>query len=69
MVPARARLFFCGALGAKSAADAGAQRFWLAHYSPMITDPADFLPQAQAVFPAAECGSDGKQIVLQYEEN
>ena len=57
------------AQGAKIAADAGAKRFWLAHYSPMITDPADFLPQAQAVFPAAECGFDGKQIVLQYEGN
>lgn len=57
------------AQGAKIAADAGVKRFWLAHYSPMITDPADFLPQAQAVFPAAECGSDGKQIVLQYEGN
>ena len=57
------------AQGAKIAADAGVKRFWLAHYSPMITDPAEFLPQAQAVFPAAECGFDGKQIVLQYEEN
>ena len=54
--------------GAKIAADAGAKRFWLAHYSPMITDPEEFLPRAQVVFPAAECGFDGKQIILQYEE-
>ena len=50
------------------AARAGAKRLWLAHYSPMITDPAEALPAAQAVFPAAECGYDGKQIRLQYDE-
>ena len=55
--------------GAKIAAEVGAKRFWLAHYSPMITDPVEFLPLAQAIFPAAECGFDGKQIILQYEEN
>lgn len=55
--------------GAKIAAEAGAKRFWLAHYSPMITDPEEFLPLAQAIFPAAECGFDGKQIILRYEEN
>ena len=54
---------------AEIAAEAGVKRFWLAHYSPMITDPAEFLPLAQAVFSAAECGFDGKQIILQYEEN
>ena len=47
---------------------AGARRLWLAHYSPMITDPAAALPAAQEVFPAAECGFDGKQITLRYDE-
>ena len=50
------------------AAQAGARRLWLTHYSPMITDPEEALPQAQAIFPAAECGFDGKCITLQYEE-
>ncbi len=50
------------------AADAGAKRLWLVHYSPMITDPEEFLPAVQAVFPAAECGFDGKTILLQYDE-
>ena len=54
--------------GAGIAAEAGAKRLWLAHYSPMITDPEEFLPLAQAVFSAAECGYDGRQIVLRYEE-
>lgn len=50
------------------AARAGVRRLWLVHYSPMITDPETDLPQAQAFFPAAECGFDGKRITLQYEE-
>ena len=51
-----------------SAAKAGAKRLWLVHYSPMITDPEEELAQAQSLFPAAECGYDGKSITLQYEE-
>ncbi|MGN0708559.1 MAG: ribonuclease Z [Faecalibacterium sp.] len=50
------------------AARAGARRLWLAHYSPMITDPEEFRPAAQTLFPAAECGFDGKQIVLLFDE-
>ena len=50
------------------AAKAGAKRLWLVHYSPMITDPEEELAQAQSLFPAAECGFDGKSISLQYEE-
>ena len=50
------------------AAKAGAKRLWLVHYSPMITDPEEELDQAQSLFPAAECGYDGKSITLQYEE-
>ena len=51
------------------AAKAGAKRLWLVHYSPMITDPEEELAQAQSLFPAAECGFDGKTIALQYEED
>ena len=51
------------------AAKAGVKRLWLVHYSPMITDPEQQLAQAQSVFPAAECGFDGKRITLHYEEN
>lgn len=47
---------------------AGVRRLWLTHYSPVIQTPEDFLPAAQAVFPAAECGFDGKQITLRFEE-
>lgn len=54
---------------AELAQRAGAKRLWLAHYSPMITDPQEQLAQAQAFFPAAECGFDGKRITLLYEED
>ena len=56
------------AQGAAIAKKAGVRRFWLMHYSPMILEPEAALPNAQAVFPAAECGFDGKQIILQYDE-
>lgn len=42
------------------AAQARAKRLWLTHYSPMITDPEEYAAQAQSIFPAAECGFDGK---------
>ena len=53
---------------ASLAAQARATRLWLTHYSPMITDPEEYAAQAQSIFPAAECGFDGKSITLQYEE-
>lgn len=53
---------------ASLAAQARAKRLWLTHYSPMITDPEEYAAQAQNIFPAAECGFDGKSITLQYEE-
>ncbi len=50
------------------AARAGVKRLWLTHYSAMITDPEEALPAAQAHFPAAECGTDGKRILLTFRE-
>ena len=50
------------------AARAGAKRLWLVHYSPMITEPEECLHFAQGTFPRAECGFDGKQLTLQFEE-
>ena len=50
------------------AVQAGVKRLWLTHYSPMITDPEEYALRAQSIFPAAECGFDGKSILLQYEE-
>lgn len=49
-----------------TAARAGAKRLWLTHFSQRITDPAEFLPNAAEVFPAAECGFDGKRLTLEF---
>lgn len=51
----------------ETAALAGAKRLWLTHYSQMIDDPETYLPNAQAYFPAAECGVDGKSVTLRFE--
>ena len=53
---------------AELAARAGVRRLWLMHYSPIITDPEAARPAAEAAFPAVECGVDGQQIILRYDE-
>ena len=48
------------------ARDAGAKRLLLTHFSNCIDDPAEYLPEAQAVFPATEAASDGMEITLSF---
>lgn len=48
------------------AREAGVRRLWLTHYSAMIGDPEEHLPQAQAEYPAARCGYDGLTETLQF---
>ena len=50
------------------AAGAGVRRLWLTHYSAAVTDPAQGLAAAQAFFPAAEAGFDGKRVALKFDE-
>lgn len=50
------------------AAKANVKRLWLMHYSQMIEDPEEYLENAKAVCPNAECGFDGKQITLTFPE-
>ncbi len=52
---------------AQMAQRAKVRRLWLTHFSPSMPDPEEFLPLAAAIFPAAECGFDGKSIDLAYE--
>ena len=61
-------LFDCVEGTQAAARRAGAKRLWLVHYSPMITEPEECLHFAQGAFPRAECGFDGKQMTLQFEE-
>ena len=44
------------------------RRLWLMHYSQMIREPMDYLPNAQVAFPPAECGFDGKTVTLRFDE-
>ena len=53
---------------ARLAAQAGARRLWLTHYSPMIDSAADYAGNATEVFPAACCGEDGMKETLRFDE-
>ena len=52
----------------ETAAKARVKRLWLMHYSQMIEDPEEYLPNAKAFFAQAECGADGKTITLRFEK-
>lgn len=56
------------AQAAQTAAEAGAKQLWLAHYSQMIENPEEYLPNALEHFPQTHCGFDGKQCTLQFEK-
>ena len=51
---------------AEIAAEAGAKRLWLTHYSPSLPDPETYLPAAQAIFPETRCAKDGDSVALRY---
>lgn len=53
---------------ARTAAQAGARRLWLTHYSPRITDAAEFESNARAIFPSVRCGQDGMRETLTFDE-
>ncbi len=53
---------------AMMARDAGVKRLWLTHYSPSLTNPADYLDSIRGTFPDAEAGSDGKTEMLRFPE-
>lgn len=49
------------------AAEARVRRLWLTHFSQMIQEPEEALPNAAVVFPDAQCGQDGMTIQLRFE--
>ena len=55
------------AQAAAVAARAGVKRLWLAHYSQMVENPADCLPNAAAIFPGTVCGEDGMSVTLRFD--
>lgn len=56
------------AQAARVASDAEVKKLWLAHYSQMIKDTADYLPLAADIFPNTVCGEDGMSVTLRFEE-
>ena len=53
---------------AAMAAEAGAQRLWLTHYSPSLNHPADYLEETQKIFEKTEVCKDGTSISLVFED-
>ena len=47
---------------------AGVKRLWLTHFSPAVNEPELGIDVARAIFPDAECGCDGKNIDIPYED-
>lgn len=56
------------AQAAQVAKRANVKQLWLAHYSQMIQNPKDYLPNATAIFPNTICGHDGLSTTLHFEE-
>lgn len=56
------------AQAAQIAAKANAKRLWLMHYSQMVEEPQEYLPNAQAYFEDTVCGEDGMAVTLRFEE-
>ena len=52
---------------AMTAKNAGVKQLWLSHYSPMIDDPLQYLPNAKNIFADTLCGYDGMKITLNFE--
>ena len=56
------------AQAAYTALQAGAKLLWLAHYSQMIEDPQEYLPNAAQIFENTVCGQDGMSVTLSFEK-
>ena len=53
---------------AMTAKKAGVKQLWLAHYSPMVDEPLQYLANATEIFPDTACGYDGMRMELQFQE-
>ena len=50
------------------ARDARAKRLWLTHFSPGLTVPEDWLPEATAIFPETTVGYSGLTASLSFPD-
>ncbi len=46
------------------ARDADAKRLWLTHFSPALSDPAEYTEMVQAIFPDTVVSTDGQKMTL-----
>lgn len=53
---------------AKIARQAQVKELWLTHYSPAMTNPADFLSAATDIFPQAFCGDNLMFKTLRFQD-
>jgi len=51
------------------AREAGVGALWLTHFSPALSDPAAYLPVAQAIFPSTTIGATGLTTTLQFPDD
>jgi ribonuclease Z len=65
---ARERRHMLFSEAAELARRAEVQRLWLTHFSGSIAHPADYLPIAQAIYPATELGEDLKTTTLRFRD-
>lgn len=50
------------------AAETGARRLWLTHYSPATPDPAEYEEALREIFPGTLAAADGESITLQFDK-
>lgn len=50
------------------ARDGGARRLWLTHFSPILSNPAEYRDRAARIFPATTIGRDGLTETLSFED-
>lgn len=65
---ARQNLHMTFAEAATIARDAGAGRLWLTHFGAGLTDPAEFVPEATAIFPPTRAGQSGLMAELSFRK-
>jgi ribonuclease Z len=53
---------------ASLARDGGARGLWLTHYGPGLTDPAEHLGAARAIFPQTVAGHDGLTTTIAFDD-
>ena len=50
------------------AKNADVKQLWLTHFSPAVSDPQEGISAAKDIFPPTECGYDGKNIDICFDE-